>query len=485
MLFNSYVFIFAFLPVTLAGYFLLTQFSSHRPSLLWLTGASLFFYGWWNPQYLLLLLGSILFNYWTGLTLARMCRDHSPWLRPTLAGGIAVNLAIIGYYKYAAFIVDNVAALTGAHFTINAIVLPLAISFFTFQQIAYLVDASRGETAEYDFIDYCLFVTFYPQLIAGPIVHHREVMPQFAAPGQRRFDSRAFAEGITFFTAGLFKKVVLADNLAKIVDPAFSAVAGGDPLSAATAWIGVFAYSFQLYFDFSGYSDMAVGLARMVGIRLPYNFNSPYKAVNIIDFWRCWHMTLSRFLRDYLYIPLGGSRRGPVRRYGNLLITMLLGGMWHGAGWTFVIWGGLHGLYLVINHAFHALRRATGLNREHGWFGLLAGRLITFIAVTMAWVFFRAPTTDAAFAMLNALTGGYGLIDPAESLSVHRYALMGVLLIVVWSMPNTQQMIDACGNRHSYLRWAPTAAWATAVSAGLIFSITQLSKVSAFIYFNF
>jgi alginate O-acetyltransferase complex protein AlgI len=485
MLFNSYVFIFAFLPVTLAGYFLFTKFSSRRPGLLWLTAASLFFYGWWNPQYLLLLLGSMLFNYLTGLTLARMYRGHSPRLGPTLAVGIAVNLLIIAYYKYANFIVDNVAALTGAHFTMNAIVLPLAISFFTFQQIAYLVDASRGETAEYDIIDYCLFVTFYPQLIAGPIVHHKEVMPQFAAPGQRRFDSHAFAEGITFFTAGLFKKVVLADNLAKIADPTFAAAAGGDPVTAVTAWIGIFAYSFQIYFDFSGYSDMAVGLARMVAIRLPYNFNSPYKAVNIIDFWRRWHMTLSRFLRDYLYIPLGGSRRGPARRYVNLLLTMFLGGMWHGAGWTFVIWGGLHGLYLVINHAIDAVRAAAGLNRKYGWLGASAGRLITFVAVTVAWVFFRAPTTDAAFALFHGLTGGYGLIDPAESLSPHRYALMGALLIVVWIMPNTQQTIDASGSQPPYLRWAPTVAWATAVSACLLFSITQLSKVSAFIYFNF
>ena len=299
------------------------------------------------------------------------------------------------------------------------IVLPLAISFFTLQQITYLVDANSGETKEYNFLHYCLFVTFFPQLIAGPIVHHREMLPQFEQSSAYRFVQSNFASGTAIFLLGLFKKVVLADGVAVYATPVFNAAEAGAVLTFFEAWTGATAYTFQLYFDFSGYSDMAIGIARMFNINLPLNFNSPYKAVNITEFWRRWHMTLSRFLRDYLYIPLGGNRKGKTRRHVNLMITMLLGGLWHGAGWTFVAWGALHGFYLVVNHSWHALRRALNPNpRSYGIAGQALAWLITMNAVVVAWVFFRAESFNGAIAILEGMAGMNGFVLPAQVAAV-------------------------------------------------------------------
>jgi D-alanyl-lipoteichoic acid acyltransferase DltB (MBOAT superfamily) len=509
MLFNSYVFVLAFLPAALLGYYALGAVASRRSALLWLTLASLFFYGWWRPDHLPLLLGSLAFNFAVGTRLGRLRRSRPALMRPALALGVGANLALLAYYKYSAFVAGNVAALTGIDFAMGAVALPLAISFYTFQQIAFLVDASRGETEEYDFADYCLFVTFFPQLIAGPIVHHKDVMPQFARPGAGRFDHAAFAEGITFFAFGLFKKVVLADGVAPLADTAFLAAGEGQAIAAAAAWSGVLAYTLQLYFDFSGYSDMAVGLARMFGIRIAYNFDSPYKAASVIDFWRRWHMTLSRFLRDYLYIPLGGGRCGAARRHANLLATMVLGGLWHGAGWTFVLWGALHGLYLVVNHGWRALSARLFPGVRGGALGLWAGRLATLLAVMVAWVFFRSPDLGTAFAMLDAMAGGNGWIaegDPLLALVaplpaggglamdlLKRYddatlhVLAALLMLVAWLAPNTQEIVDgaARGGIGSWPRWRPTLGWSALVSACLLFTISQLSNVSAFLYFQF
>jgi D-alanyl-lipoteichoic acid acyltransferase DltB (MBOAT superfamily) len=323
-------------------------------------------------------------------------------------------------FKYAGFFANDIARLS---VDLSYILLPLGISFFTFQQIAYLVDAYRREVPREGFINYSLFVTFFPQLIAGPIVHHSETIPQFARAETYRPDLDHLALGISVFVIGLAKKVILADGIAVYATPVFAAAqAGGDP-TLFEAWGGALAYTFQLYFDFAGYSDMAIGLGLMFNIRLPLNFNSPYKAVNIIDFWRRWHITLSRFLRDYLYIPLGGSRLGPSRRYTNLMITMLLGGLWHGAGWTFVIWGGLHGIYLVINHAWHALRRALGHDLSRSTFaGRVLARTVTFLAVVVAWVFFRAEGFDAASRILAGMIGLNGVQLPASY-----YGLFGPL----------------------------------------------------------
>lgn len=360
MLFNSYTFLFLFLPVTLLVFFRLGKYS-HPLAGLWLFVASLFFYAWWNPAYVGLLLASIAFNYAVGRALVKeQSSGRAKVKKSVLIFGLVTDLGLLAYFKYANFFVSSTDALLGQGWQLDPIILPLGISFFTFTQIAFLVDAYRGEIKEANFIHYGLFVTYFPHLIAGPVLHHKEMMPQFARATTYRLHWENFALGFTLFSIGLFKKVVLADGIAPFANALYSAASHGTVLTFLEAWAGALAYTFQLYFDFSGYTDMALGISCLFGVRLPVNFNSPYKAVNIIDFWRRWHMTLSRFLRDYLYFPLGGNRKGPVRRYMNLIATMLLGGLWHGAGWTFVLWGGLHGLYLVINHAWHGLRETLG-----------------------------------------------------------------------------------------------------------------------------
>ena len=330
---------------------------SHNLAALWLTAASLFFYGWWDVRFVGLLLGSIVFNYGAGYLIGNGFFNK---LKLLLTCAIISNLLLLGYFKYANFFIENLNHLAGSALTISEFILPLGISFFTFTQIAFLVDTYQGKVKEYNFIHYALFVTYFPHLIAGPVLHHKEMMPQFKEPSTYFFSYENLLAGLTIFFMGLFKKVVLADGIAEYVGPVFAAPAAGIPLTFLDTWGGALCYTLQLYFDFSGYSDMAIGLSRLFGVTLPLNFHSPYKSVNIIEFWRRWHMTLSHFLRDYLYIPLGGNRKGNVRRHLNLIITMLLGGLWHGAGWTYVLWGGLHGLYLVINHGWYERLRFTG-----------------------------------------------------------------------------------------------------------------------------
>ncbi len=339
MLFNSYEFIFGFFPLVFLGFLLLTR--TRIPSLvqIWLVICSLFFYGWWNYKYLALILVSILFNYFVGLLISHS-KHHTRKLWLTL--GLCFNLGLLGFFKYADFFISTTNIFCATDFNLLHIILPLAISFFPFQQIAYLVDRYQDIEfkREISFLEYMLFVSFFPQLLAGPIVHHSQVIPQFRDPEFGRFRLDNMSVGLTIFFFGLFKKVVIADRLGEWSNPAFAMLDGGGVLSMQEAWLGVTTYAFQVYFDFSGYSDMAIGLARIFGIRLPVNFFSPYKAGSIIEFWSRWHITLSQFLRDYLYIPLGGNRKGKARRYINLMITMLLGGLWHGSSWTFVFWGG-------------------------------------------------------------------------------------------------------------------------------------------------
>jgi alginate O-acetyltransferase complex protein AlgI len=364
MLFNSYQFIFLFLPITWAGYFLLGRFSNWSP-VVWLALASLVFYSVSNWQFVALLLTSIAFNYVIGSLLIR-AKLSSAARFAALSAGVAGDLLVLGYFKYAGFLAANLNALVSTQLTAN-ILLPVGISFYTFTQIAFLVDAHRGEVARYRLPYYALFVTYFPHLIAGPILHHRDVIPQFEQERSKRPDPHLVRCGLIIFSIGLFKKTCIADAIQPFVALAF----GPTPPSFDQAWIGALAYTFQLYFDFSGYSDMAIGISLMFGIFLPLNFNSPYKAKNIIDFWRRWHMTLSQFLRDYLYIPLGGNRRGIVLRYVNLMITMALGGLWHGAAWTFVAWGVLHGAYLCVNHAWNrygpSIPRGAGGTCEYCW----------------------------------------------------------------------------------------------------------------------
>src|SRR5580698_7168831 len=336
-------------------------------------GAALFFYGAWRPVYLVLLLASVAVNFGLGL------RMEDPLRRRRIGTlGVALNLALLCYFKYTNFLFDSLTTLTGTPLPFVNVILPLGISFFTFQQIAYLVDVMRGARVERDIVSYTLFVSFFPHLIAGPLVHHAEMIPQFKR-GRTGRSSVLAARGLAIFAAGLFKKVVIADNLAQFVSPVFAHLDAGGGVSTPWAWLATSAYTLQIYFDSSGYSDMAVGLALLFGIRLPVNFRSPYKATSIVDFWRRWHITLSRFLRDYLYIPLGGNRLGEIRRYLNLLVTMLLGGLWHGAGWNFLIWGGLHGFYLCINHLWQAWRGARA--SESGLFAKGISWAITFAAV--------------------------------------------------------------------------------------------------------
>lgn len=519
MLFNSYTFLCLFLPVTLLGFFYLGR-SSRKLAAAWLMAASLFFYGWWNPAYLGLLLGSIVFNYVFGIWIAAaVARAEGTKARNLAIIAIAGDLILLGYYKYANFFLDNVNHLAGSHFHGGEIILPLGISFFTFTQIAFLADTYQGKVREYDFVHYGLFVTYFPHLIAGPVLHHKEMMPQFSRPATYRPEAENLAVGFTIFIIGLFKKVILADGISVYVAPVFSASSAGVGLGFLEAWCGALAFSLQLYFDFSGYSDMAIGISRMFGVRLPLNFHSPYKAVNIIDFWRRWHMTLSRFLRDYLYIPLGGNRLGRSRRYLNLLATMLLGGLWHGAGWTYIAWGALHGAYLVANHGWHALRRhLLGQDAVRSTIaGRIAGRLLTFLAVVVAWVFFRADSVATAVSMLKGMAGLNGLLLPDVWLpkwgalgqwlaargvrfgDVHDLVGGGeinwiwILLAIAWLAPNTQQImagfrpaldVPPCEPARR-LGWRPTwrAAW---VMATLFFiAVINLNKQSAFLYFQF
>ena len=372
---------------------------------------------------------------------------------------------------------------------------------------------------EYNFVHYALFVTYFPHLVAGPILHHKEMMPQFAERETYRFSYENLAVGSTIFIIGLFKKVVLADGIAVYVGPVFGAPAGGIQLTFLEAWAGALCYCLQLYFDFSGYSDMAIGLSRMFGVVLPLNFHSPYKAVNIIEFWRRWHMTLSRFLRDYLYIFLGGNRKGAVRRYVNLLLTMLLGGLWHGAGWTFVIWGALHGTFLAINHSWQALRRALGQDPEQplSGFAHVFSVIITFLVVTVAWVFFRSDNVESAIAIIKAMVGlngfnlpgawlaqwgafgdwlitlGVGYSDGKTLVSTGAINWIWILLVVVWLAPNTQQImkhykpalkipVDTPAIR---LAWQPTRPWLVIHFTIAIWAITAISQLSPFLYFQF
>jgi D-alanyl-lipoteichoic acid acyltransferase DltB (MBOAT superfamily) len=391
LLFNSFIFIFAFLPLTVIIYFYLNNKRLTYASKAFLVFVSLFFYSWWNIAYLPIILVSMLFNYVIGLNLSDNNVHQKLNKKLVLSIGIVANISLLGYFKYADFLIENINMISNGKIPLLHLALPLAISFFTFQQIAYLVDSYRGETKEYDFLNYANFVTFFPQLIAGPIVHHSEMMPQFSKRKNKVKNYNNIALGLFIFSIGLFKKVAIADSFS------IWATAGFDlstTLNFYEAWATSLSYTFQLYFDFSGYTDMAIGSALLFNIKLPINFDSPYKATNIQDFWRRWHITLSRFLRDYIYIPLGGNRKGRLRTYGNLMITFIIGGIWHGAGWTFIFWGFLHGLALVIQRVW--IKLGYTMNKVLAWF-------ITFNFLNVAWVFFRAQEWEDAIKILTSM----------------------------------------------------------------------------------
>lgn len=501
MLFSTYEFIFVFLPITLTGFFYIGSRGHHRIANTWLVVASLVYYGWWNPAYLVLILLSMVFNYSFGVTLGQKDQLSSKYKsnkKGLLTLGVIVNLGLLGYFKYANFFVDSLNSLSGTNFNLEKIILPLAISFFTFQQVAYLVDAFRGEAREYNFLHYCLFVCFFPQLIAGPIVHHKEMLPQFAKESTYKVNLENIAIGFTIFFIGLFKKVVLADSLALYVDPAFSSSAD---IGFIQSWVGALAYTFQLYFDFSGYSDMALGIARMFGIRLPINFNSPYKSQSIIEFWRRWHITLSTFLRDYLYFSLGGNRGGKIRKHFNLMMTMLLGGLWHGAGWTFVVWGGLHGLYLILNHFFRAMLETVGFTmKADNYIVKVLSRFITFIAVVIGWVFFRAVDFDQALHLLEGMFGINGLAPISLKDDVPAFLLIIISFFIVWYLPNAQQYMQQfhLGNKKTKhnetsgfvsrvlnFKYNKTSVMVVTLLILVTFLMMQSVQKSEFLYYDF
>jgi len=461
MLFNSLEFIFAFLPLSFLIYFFLLNRRLVVGAKAFLVFASLFFYSWWNITYLPIILTSMLFNYSVGNSLNSNFKKVNLHKKTLLIFGAIVNLSLLGYFKYADFFISNMNSAIGTDVELLSLALPLAISFFTFQQIAYLVDSYRQETAEYDFLNYALFVTFFPQLIAGPIVHHKEMMPQFASKWNLVKNYRNIAIGLFIFSIGLFKKVVIADTFSVWATAGFDKA---EVLNLFEAWATSLSYTFQLYFDFSGYTDMAIGAALLFNIRLPQNFNSPYKAKDIQDFWRRWHITLSRFLKDYIYIPLGGNRVHEYRILSNLMITFLIGGLWHGAGWGFVFWGFLHGSALVIHRVWKNLGFA--MNSIFAWF-------ITFNFINIAWVFFRAKEWDDAVKVLKGMFGGsFSTKDFSGDIY---WQLVLVVIFVVFSKNSTFLQENFKANKKTILFFLLVSSYA----------LLSINKASEFLYFNF
>ncbi|MGE0180715.1 MAG: MBOAT family protein [Parvularculaceae bacterium] len=493
MVFSSLEFIFLFLPAAYGVLYLLVRFKQARASIIWLIAASLLFYGYWKPVYLWLICGSIAANYGLGHLVDPQRALSRGKRRVFLIAAIAFNLALLGYFKYLNLFADTLDALIGSDFHLQKIILPIGISFFTFQQISYQVDRYCGLVSNRSFLNYALFVVYFPQLIAGPIVHHKEMLDQFDEGRNFSMTAGNLSYGLTYFLLGLAKKTLIADPLAIHANAVFAAAEQGVNVSASDAWVGVLAYTGQIYFDFAGYSAMAIGLAAMVGIRLPVNFNSPYKSFSIQEFWRRWHITLSRFLRDYLYIPLGGNRYGEARRLMNLMLTMLIGGMWHGAAWTFVVWGGLHGLYLVINRAFDVAvaNRAPALMasapmRAMSW-------VLTFLAVMLAWVFFRATSFSSAHEIVAALVGAGDTAAAVSriTLSPEDWALFAIAGFFAFLAPNAAQFMsynptnEPISPPRLFPQWRMSGRWLLIVGAVGFFAILATQKNNEFIYFQF
>jgi alginate O-acetyltransferase complex protein AlgI len=485
MLFNSFEFIFAFLPIVFIVYFFLNKKQLILASKTWLVTSSLFFYSWWNVAYLPLILTSLFFNYFVGSALGKEQLKVSR--KAILVVGIILNVGFLGYFKYSDFFISNINSVFDSNFALLNLALPLAISFFTFEQIIYLVDSYRGETKDYSLLDYSLFVTFFPKLIAGPIVYHNEIIPQFKSNMKKIVNWKNISMGIFIFSIGLFKKVAIADTFAVWAKQGFDQIA---TLTFFDGWITSLSYTFQLYFDFSGYCDMAIGISLLFNIKLLMNFNSPYKATDIQDFWRRWHITLSRFLTQYIYIPLGGNRKGKARTYINILIIFLISGFWHGAGWTFIFWGFLHGAAMCINRFWRT--HGFKLNKVLAWF-------ITFNFVNIAWVFFRAKTFEDSIKVLKGMLGFNGIQLP-EILSYKLsfltkfhisfgdsplsgfkdsiiYILSAFLIVIVWK--NSIQLTE---------KFKPNLLNAVFISFALLIglvSIYALKNASEFLYFNF
>ena len=520
MLFNSYAFLFGFLPIALLGY-QLAAYWHRRAVVIWLSIASLAFYAYWRPAFLLVLCGSILFNYVAGALISRRIRNQIP--TPLLLGGaVALNLTALFYYKYLFPFFNFITAITHRSAHWDSVFLPLGISFFTFTQIAYLIDLQGGEAVQQDLASYTLFATFFPHLIAGPILHHAEIMPQFQTDRDYRLRADDLAIGFSWFIMGLCKKVLLADRFALTADPAFSNTAG---IGTFAAWIGVLSYALQLYFDFSGYSDMALGLARMFSIDFPLNFSSPYKAASIIDFPQRWHMTLTRYINSYLYNPISLwvsrrraaqgkkiTRKAMATPSGFIsmialptTISLLLAGIWHGAGLQFVIFGLLHAIYLTANHGWRIFRggHPVAFFSRNAILRLFShgGRvLLTFAAVLVAQIFFRATGVRSAAAMLAGIAGRHrGAAVPAASYHPAMTALLPIMagFVIVWTFPNTQQILarfkpalelaasDTQRQETLSIFWRPSVAWSTALGLLFFAVLVKMENPTSFLYFQF
>lgn len=496
MLFNSYVFIFLFFPLCLLGFYALQKApvwgNNGLAAKVWLTGFSFWFYGYFNIRYLGIMIFSILFNYAMYQMLIRPDRKR----KMVLFAGVGLNLLLLFYFKYFDFFVENINAVFGTSYALRNILLPLGISFFTFQQISFLTDAYRGEVKECSFVDYALFVSFFPQLIAGPIVTQEEMLPQFARIGKKTFEEEKFARGLFIFVLGLGKKVLIADTFGSAVDAGFGMVS---QLGSVDAILVMLFYTLQLYFDFSGYCDMAIGIGKMMGMEIPINFHSPYKACNIIDFWKRWHITLSRFFTKNIYIPLGGNRKGSARMYANLFLVFFLSGIWHGAGWNFILWGVMHGaLYCVTRWIQRCLPKTDEDKKLPAIRGIKV--FLTFLYVNIAWVFFRSASVSEALTLFKRMfTGGIAL--PMEAIydafnldefwyvlkvlhmtdfTYSRYILMVVFLIVIL-------IVTFFGKNVHELAAKWKMSWGSGIVLAVVFvwCVCSLSGVSTFLYFNF
>lgn len=486
MLFNSYIFVFVFFPICLVGYYGLLKNGKSEAAKVFLTVVSLWFYGYFNLSYLLIMVCSIAGNYLFHRLLSREPR------KAVMILAVALNLGVLFYFKYFDFFLDTVNVAFGTDFVLRGILLPLGISFFTFQQISFIVDTYRGEVADCSLSEYALFVSFFPQLIAGPIVNHNEMLPQFRAFGKKKADWEQIAGGFALFVLGLAKKVLLADTFGAGVDYGYENLA---LLGRGDAALVIFFYALQLYFDFSGYCDMAAGIGGMLGIEIPVNFNSPYKAVNIVDFWKRWHITLNRFFTKYVYIPLGGNRKGQGRMYLNFLVVFFLSGLWHGAGFHFLVWGMLHGVLYVVTRFW---QRHVPQNKHRVM--TVLSQIATFLYVSVAWVYFRAESIAQANTLLKTVWKGEAKkisLDLAEclqpdefwyvlkvlhldNLSFSRYILMFVILAagLYFSMAGRNAK-----ERVARLKYGPVSAAVLVVLA--VWCILSFSGVSTFLYFNF
>lgn len=462
MLFNSHEFIFIFLPLSFFIYFFLNSKRLTTAAKSFLLFSSLVFYSWWNINYLPLILCSILFNYSIGNLLSEPKNKKQITKKTILIFGILSNLTLLGYFKYMDFFISNINFISNNEIPLLHLALPLAISFFTFQQIAYLVDSYRGLVRENDFLNYAVFVSFFPQLIAGPIVHHKEMMPQFSKIKNKVMNFKHIFIGLFIFSIGLFKKIVIADTLSIWANKGYDNVT---VLNTVETWATTFSYTFQIYFDFSGYTDMAIGAALLFNIKLPTNFHSPYKATNIQDFWKRWHITLSRFLREYIYIPLGGNKKGTSKTFNNILVTFILGGLWHGPAWTFIIWGLLHAMALII----YKLWQAYGfkINIFIAWF-------LTFNFINISWIFFRAESFNDALYLLKKMIeiSSFELLNP-----IWMSTLVLCLIVVVLFKSSTELLKVIRPNTY------------IAIFTGFIFMISlmisDIRETSEFLYFQF